>query len=242
MACAIPKRSRFDSFLSPETEDTDSMNSSPATSPKPARRRNRQTTEAAILQAFTTVVERDGLAAANPTSIMAESGYSKPLLYDYFGDMNGLVSAWFERNHIWPDYNFPEVIENSTQLKQCLKHFLLTTANALRNNICAQEFLAAELTRNFEYQEMLEKSRERWFRENMNTLLAHPEIREADNWNLMFVVYNAVNYLVLRAHAGTSHVGLQMGTDEGWADAIARTEQVIDDLILLHQLRGTALK
>lgn len=204
---------------------------------QPRKRRNRKATETAILDAFARVVERDGLRAANPTSVMNEAGYGKPLLYDYFGDMKGLVSAWFERNQIWPDYDFPEVIDGTDQLKQCLKDFLLSTAHALRNNPCAQEFLAAELTRNSEYQAILEASRERWFKENMSTLLAHPEIGDTENWNLLFVVYSCINYLVLRSHAGTPHVGLHLKDDEGWTDAMERVESVIDDLVILSRLR-----
>lgn len=203
----------------------------------PKKRRNRKATETAILEAFSRVVERDGLAAANPTSVMAEAGYSKPLLYDYFGDMEGMVRVWFERNKIWPDYDFPEVIEGADQLKECLKKFLLTIANALRNNPCAQEFLAAELTRNWEYQSILDASREKWLQENMSAVMTHPEIRDAENWNLLFVAYNSINYLVLRSRAATTHVGLHLENDKDWAEAMQRVESVIDGLILLSKLR-----
>lgn len=206
-------------------------------SSRPKRRRNRQATETAILDAFARVVERDGLRGASPTTVMAEAGYSKPLLYDYFGDMEGLVRTWFERKHVWPDYNLPDDIEDEDHLKQCLKEFILKTANALRNNPCAQEFMAAELTKNWEYQSILEASRDDWFKENLSALMAHPEISESDNWNLLFVVYNSINYLVLRSRVSSQHVGLHLDTEKGWRDAMKRVESTIDDLILLSKLR-----
>ena len=204
---------------------------------RPKKRRNRKATETAILEAFSRVVEQKGLAAANPTSVMVEAGYSKPLLYDYFGDMGGLVEAWFERNKIWPDYDFPDEIEGTEELKQCLKKFLMTIANTLRNNPCAQEFRSAELSKNWEYQAILDASREKWLQENMSAVMSHPEIRDADNWNLLFIIYNSINYLVLRARAATPHVGLHLEDDKDWADAMVSVESVIDDLILLSRLR-----
>ncbi|MBT8442128.1 MAG: TetR/AcrR family transcriptional regulator [Gammaproteobacteria bacterium] len=201
------------------------------------RRRNRKATEDAILAAFERVVERDGLRNASPTTVMAEAGYSKPLLYDYFGDMAGLVRAWFDRHHVWPDYNLPVVIEDEDHLKQCLKDFMLKTADALRGNPCFQEILAAELTKNWEYQEILEASREEWFKENLGALMAHPELSKEENWNLLFVIYNSINYLALRSRSPSPHVGLHIDSELGWRDAMNRVESTIDDLILLSKIR-----
>ena len=203
------------------------------------QRRNRQATEEAILQAFATVVVRDGLQAANPTTVMAEAGYSKPLLYDYFGDMRGLVQAWFDRNQLWPNYDFPASIDSDAALKQSLKRFLLSMADAIRANPILLEFLAAELNRSWEYQSILEASRNEWLQKNMADVMSHPEIREEDNWNLLFVAYNAINYLALRSRAGTAHVGLHLNEDDDWRDAMRRVESVIDDLIMVSKLRRT---
>ncbi len=213
------------------------MSSAPA-----KQRRNRKATEGAILEAFAKVVTREGLAAANPTSVMIEAGYSKPLLYDYFGGMEGLVKAWLDANRIWPDYDFPDSIDSADELKSCLKRFLLTTAEALRQNPVALEFLAAELNSNWKYQAMLDASRNDWLQENMAAVMAHPEIRDEDNWNLLFVVYNSINYLVLRSKSGTPHVGFNLDQDDDWQDAMRRTEKVIDDLIMLSKFKQTINK
>ncbi len=208
----------------------------------PKQRRNRKATEDAIIAAFATVVTRDGLAATNPTSVMLEAGYSKPLLYDYFGGMEGLVKAWLDANRIWPDYDFPDSIETADELKLCLKKFLLTTAEALRENPVALEFLADELNSNCKYQAMLDASRNEWLQQNMAAVMTHPEIRDEDNWNLLFVIYNSINYLVLRSKSGTPHVGYNLNQDDDWHDAMRRTEKVIDDLISLSAFKRTIRK
>ena len=205
-------------------------------STKPKQRRNRQATESAILDAFERVIARDGVAAANPTSIMAEAGFSKPLLYDYFGNMAGLATAWAERESIWPNYDFPTE-DNGTDFKVHLKRFLIETADKLRNSPVTLELLTAELGSPPEWLRVLDDSRQKWLQENMRDVLLHPEIREPDNWNLLFVLYSAINYLALRSRHESAHTGLRLDTDEGWQDAMARVEKIADDLLLLSRIR-----
>jgi len=205
-------------------------------STKPKQRRNRQATEAAIVDAFERVIARDGVAAANPTTIMAEAGFSKPLLYDYFGNMAGLAAAWAERETLWPNYDFPAG-DDGNDFKMHLKRFLITTANKLRNSPVTLELLTAELGCPPEWLEVLDDSRKKWLQENMRDVMLHPEIREPDNWNLMFVLYSAINYLALRSRHESAHTGLQLDTDEGWNDAMARIEKIADDLMLLSRIK-----
>ena len=204
---------------------------------KPKQRRNRQATEAAIIKAFERVIVRDGLAEANPTSVMQEAGFSKPLLYDYFGNMTGLAAAWAENRALWPDHQYPDEAAPPAEFALLLKDFLLSTANGLRDNPVALELLAAEIGPPTEYQSVLEASRKRWLQQNMQGMLSHPEIQEPDNWNLLFVCYSAIVYLALRSRRDAPHTGLRLDTDAGWAEAMLHVEQFIDELVLLARLK-----
>jgi AcrR family transcriptional regulator len=204
---------------------------------KPKQRRNRQATEAAIIEAFERIIVRNGLAEANPTSVMQEAGFSKPLLYDYFGNMAGLAAAWAESRVLWPDHRYPEDADQPTEFSALLKEFLLSTANGLRNNPVALELLAAEVGPPNEFQPVLEESRKRWLKQNMQGMLSHPEIQEPENWNLLFVCYSAVVYLALRSRRDTPFTGISLNTDAGWADAMHHVEQFIDELALLARLK-----
>jgi AcrR family transcriptional regulator len=168
---------------------------------------------------------------------MQEAGFSKPLLYDYFGNMTGLAAAWAENHALWPDHQYPDDTVPPTEFALLLKDFLLSTANGLRENPVALELLAAEIGPPTEYQTVLEESRKRWFRQNMKGMLSHPEIQEPDNWNLLFVCYSAISYLVLRSRRAAPHNGFQLDTDEGWAEAMHHVEQFIDELALLARLK-----
>ncbi|MFW2404000.1 MAG: TetR/AcrR family transcriptional regulator [Gammaproteobacteria bacterium] len=204
---------------------------------KPKQRRNRQATEAAILDAFERVIVRDGLGAANPTSVMQEAGFSKPLLYDYFGNMAGLAKAWTENHEIWPDHAYPDADGDAQEFSDYLKDFLIATANGLRDNPVTLELLAAELGPKNEFQPALEESRRRWLQQNMRGMLSHEEIQEPENWNLLFVCYSAIVYLALRSRRDAPHAGLQLNTDAGWEEALQHIEQLVDEMALLARLK-----
>lgn len=204
---------------------------------KTKQRRNRPATEAAIIAAFERVIVRDGLSEANPTTVMQEAGFSKPLLYDYFGNMAGLAAAWAERGSIWPDHEYPEQDNESTRFADYLKDFLLSAANGLRDNPGALELLAAELGPKTEYQSVLDDSRKRWLGQNMKGMLSHPEINEPENWNLLFVGYSAIVYLALRSRRAAPHAGIRLDTDDGWAEAMRHLEELLDELALATRLK-----
>ena len=63
----------------------------------------RPATEAALLDAFEAVLLRDGLRNLSVNAVVEEAGVGKPLLYRYFGDLDGLVRAWGERRGLWAD-------------------------------------------------------------------------------------------------------------------------------------------
>ena len=203
---------------------------------KTKQRRNRAATEAAIIEAFERVIVRDGLADANPTSVMQEAGFSKPLLYDYFGNMAGLASAWAESHQIWPDHKYPDGDEPA-EFDVLLKNFLLTIANGLRDNPVALVLMAAELGPSSEYQPVLEESRRRWLNQNMKGMLSHPEPSEPHNWNMLFVGYSAIVYLALRSRRSAPHNGIRLDTEEGWDKAMIHVEQLLDELALFAKLK-----
>jgi len=204
---------------------------------KPKQRRNRQATEAAIIDAFERVIVRDGLAGANPTSVMQEAGFSKPLLYDYFGNMAGLAAAWSAHRRIWPDHEYPDDEREDGDFCDYLRDFLVSPANGLRENPVALELLAAELGRETDYQPVLEDSRKHWLRQNLQGMMTHPEIHEPQNWNLLFVGYSAIVYLALRSRRASPHAGIRLDTDEGWTEAMRHVAQLVDELALLARLK-----
>ena len=72
---------------------------------KPASRQElkRQATEQKIIDAFETVLHRDGIQQIGVNAIIKEAGVGKGLIYDYFGGLSGLIDAWVARSQLIPD-------------------------------------------------------------------------------------------------------------------------------------------
>ena len=64
---------------------------------------SRSTTEEALLDALETVLQRDGLRQLSVNAVVEAAGVGKPLLYRYFGDLQGLVQAWGKRRGFWAE-------------------------------------------------------------------------------------------------------------------------------------------
>ena len=57
----------------------------------------RQATENKILDALETVLVRDGIRQLSLNAIVEEAEVGKPLIYRYFRNLPGLLTAWVER-------------------------------------------------------------------------------------------------------------------------------------------------
>ena len=54
----------------------------------------RQTSERALLDAFEALLERHGPAGLGVNAVLDSARVGKRLLYEYFGDLEGLATAW----------------------------------------------------------------------------------------------------------------------------------------------------
>lgn len=54
----------------------------------------RQTSERALLDAFEALLQRHGPGGLGVNAVLDSAGVGKRLLYEYFGDLEGLAAAW----------------------------------------------------------------------------------------------------------------------------------------------------
>ena len=77
------------------------MSDSP--SPRPRDKRDRKATEEIIINAFETVLLRDGVIGLGVNAVAQEAGVNKVLIYRYFQDLPGLARHWASNSSFWPD-------------------------------------------------------------------------------------------------------------------------------------------
>lgn len=196
------------------------------------RAAKRAATEDALLDAFERVLARDGIRNLTVNAVVEEAGVGKPLLYRYFGGLDGLVAAWGRRRQFWPPPAQPRrdtmARETAAQFRRRVRDELMQTAQHLRAHPVTLEFLAEELSARTDLSAPFARVRRDRGRELMRTMLTDARYAQRDVRRLIIVMYAAVAYLAMRSRRSPSFMGLRLDTEEGWADAMAMISELMD--------------
>jgi AcrR family transcriptional regulator len=192
---------------------------------QPRRRRlGRAATERILLQAFEGLFERYGVAGVGVNAVLDSAGVGKRLLYDYFGDLDGLAQAWAKER---PDPL--DLTERAPRLRKRLVKLpptgriaaiLEDYASALRRHPWASEVLLADLQPQQSIARAIRDMR-RAIGSGHEQLLLDPEL--GSNRQLVevaFILHAAANYLALRARFAPDYNGINLDTDSGWQAAM----------------------
>ena len=193
-----------------------------------SRSRRRAATEDTILDAFERVLARDGMRRLTVNAVVEEAGVGKPLLYRYFGGLNGLVAAWGERRRFWPPAGGGAEARTPEEFRDSIRRELLDTANYLKSHPVTLEFLAEELSAPGDTSTAFDQVRRDRGRALMKTMLTDQRYASRENRRVIIVLYAAITYLALRSRASPSFMGLRLDTDEGWADALAMIGELVE--------------
>jgi AcrR family transcriptional regulator len=198
-----------------------------------ARSVRRRATENALLDALEDVLVRDGIRNLTVNSVVETAGVGKPLLYRYFGDLPGLVSAWAERRGFTADHggSVPAPTPNTEGTAAFFARIadeLVASGEFLRSNPVTVEFLAEELTAQSELSAAFAKARRRRSNLFMRAMLADERYVQPKVRSRIVVLYAAVTYLAMRAQRSPSFMGIRLDTDQGWQEAMDMVRSLLD--------------
>jgi AcrR family transcriptional regulator len=194
------------------------------------RTRNREATEQLLINACEKMLLTHGPDGIGVNKVVEEAGVGKQLLYRYFNDLPGLVSAWLDRGANWPtakeligDLDAFEQLKFKDKIKS-IQHNYLT---ALRQRPVIMRIMASELMHPTEVTAVLEKSSDRIAKELTKSIKGLNDEQQDDLVNLSFVFYCMLNYLCMRAVTNPKCFGMNLKQEKSWN----RIDQVVDDLI-----------
>lgn len=189
------------------------------------RVQRRQATENALLDALEVVLVRDGIRSLTLNAVVEEAGVSKPLLYRYFNDLPGLLSAWAERRAFEPrgagarDAQEQRSTDRKAFMQQVAAD-LTASGDFLRNHPVMLECMAEELTAQSELSDAFAEARRRQSAPFVRAMLSDPRYREPAVRGRILILNAAVSYLAMRAQRAPNFMGLRLDTEEGWAEAM----------------------
>ncbi len=185
---------------------------------------SRGATEEALLDALETVLQRDGLRQLSVNAVVEAAGVGKPLLYRYFGDLQGLVQAWGKRRGFWaevagtgpPSHHKPD----DQSFRQQIADELVASAEYLRAHPVTLEFLAEELTATSDLSAAFASAREDCRRPYLKTMLGDRRYLRRGNHRVIVIIHAALIYLAMRSRRSPNFMGLRLDTDAGWRDVL----------------------
>ncbi|MGD0191443.1 MAG: TetR/AcrR family transcriptional regulator [Rhizomicrobium sp.] len=202
--------------------------------------RSRPRTEAKLQAAVARVLVKGGFGALSPTAIAHEAGVDKMLIYRYFGGLEALIESVTNGPDFFP--TFEEICGGDPQrlramaLPERAAAVLETYTRLLRERPVALELMVWELVERNRFTAIMETAREtvglRLTREIFDDI-GDPELAGA----VLAVLSAGLTYLALRQRKITWYNGINLRSDEGWAQ-IQRAVRTMVETVAANRTHG----
>jgi AcrR family transcriptional regulator len=198
---------------------------------KPVIFRDRPRTEAKLRAAVGQVLVKGGFAALSPSAIARAAGVDKMLIYRYFHGMEGLIAAVANGPDFFP--TFEEICGGDPQklrakpLPERSAELLANYVGLLRARPLALELMVWELVERNQFTAIMETAREevglRLTREIFD------DLGDPERTGSVLAILNAgLTYLALRQRKITWYNGINLRSDEGWAEIQSAVQAMVE--------------
>ncbi len=189
--------------------------------PKPARPvRNRAATEDRLKAAVRDLMVEGGFGALTPSAIGRAAGVDKMLIYRYFGGLEGLVTAVLRAPGFFPDTaelaGGDLAATRALPIPERVAAVTLAYARALIARPVVQELMVWEMVERNALTAIAEEERERAALALLSDLFS--DVGEPGGVNGVAAILGAaMSYLILRRRKIRWFSGVDLRSDEGWA-------------------------
>ena len=186
----------------------------------------RKATKQRILNAFESVLLREGTHGLGVNAVLKEAGVGKSLLYLYFGGLEGLASSWLNQPSVNTRAQVAPHKTTPTPRAEQIQQFFIDYANMLKNNGAFCQILGDELNKTGDHDLGLQQFRTQLGKVLQGFYSDSALSDDEDLTALLFILEAATNYLALKATFSPNFNGINIANDEGWG-------QVMDMISLL---------
>jgi AcrR family transcriptional regulator len=202
---------------------------------KIVRQERRVRTEGTLLDAFETVLVREGAGNVTVQAVADEAGVAKTLIYRYFDGIGGLIKTWSSQRNLFVPLEelFPDPDASAKALYddpfQFAKNQILKQAQHMRNHPAYIELCLAELSGSGPVVDALMELRIERNEAESKALGVTLDGSTVPMLLPLLLLPAAITYLAMRARKSPVYAGaIQLDTDEGWAQIMVAVEQSID--------------
>ncbi len=195
------------------------------------RKRDKEKTRQLLIDAVGAIVREQGIEGVGINAVAREAGVDKVLIYRYFGDLDGLLSAFVTQQDYYARLDARGVEMPTSIDKNSILH---TAREVLRGQLAAvrgsrelQELLRWELATRNPVTEDIARQREEQgsaITARFEEAVLDPSI---DVRAIVTLLSAGINYLVLRSRTVEVYNGIALDKEEGWQ----RLEQALMQLV-----------
>lgn len=217
---------------SDKQRDGDAMKRSTAEhSNSELRKRDREKTRQSLIDAVGAIVREQGIEGVGINAVARVAGVDKVLIYRYFGDLDGLLSAYVTQQDYYARLDAHGVempaSNDKNSILRIAREVLRGQLAAVRGSRELQELLRWELaTRNPVTEDIARKREEQGsaITARFEQAVLNPSI---DVRAIVTLLSAGINYLVLRSRTVEVFNGIALDNEEGWQ----RLEQALMQLV-----------
>lgn len=210
---------------------------------KAVRQERRVRTETRLLEAFETVLIREGVGGVTVQAVATEAQVAKTLIYRYFDDIGGLIKAWAKQRDLFVplDVLFPDPEASAKDLYddpfQFAKSQILKQAEHMHNHPAYVELCLAELSGSGPVVDALMDLRRERNEAEAKALGVALDGSTVPMLIPILLLPAAITYLAIRARKSPVFASvIQLDTAEGWAQVMGAVEQLLDLISMAAKL------
>jgi AcrR family transcriptional regulator len=196
----------------------------------PARLSRRQTSEQAMLTSFEQLFARHGASGVGVNAVLSSAGVGKRLLYEYFGDLEGLAKTWARERPDPLDFGrrraaLARKLRTQSPTER-VGTILIDFSEALRAHPWAAQAMLTELQDAGDLGRAMGAIRDKIGQGYERLLIDTQSFSSRDSIELGFVLHAAAIYLALRARFAPNYNGIDLSTPTGWDAAMQMLRRV----------------
>jgi len=184
----------------------------------------RQTSEKALLDAFEALLERHGPSGLGVNAVLDSARVGKRLLYQYFGDLEGLATAWSRerRDPLSIEGRRAALLRGLSTLPplQAITAALADYAGELRRHPWAAQVLLTELSQPATLGRAMREIRREVGKDYEGLLVESGAFAGKEAAQVGFVLHAAATYLAMRARFAPDYNGIDLASPQGWKAAM----------------------
>jgi AcrR family transcriptional regulator len=213
----------------------------PAASSKRRSSQKRDRTRERIMRACEEVIMRDGVQGLGINAIAKQTGLGKPLIYRYFGDLDGVIAAWAKHTQVWEDKEIVDVKKRAAtpdEKLKVLRQSLIDSTARLKDKPALLQLLAFTMTGRSPFAGATHDLKKSFGSHHGDLYRDDDILGDPDMIALLLVLYAATVYLAHRAVGDPLFNGIPLDTADGWNKMMGMVETVFDHVVLAKKMKG----